>query len=464
MSFTPPDRASGRLPLLAVALTSLGAFLVSLDVSVANAVLPAIGRSFSSAQRQDLAWVITAYAIVFAAALVPGGRLADRAGRRRVFSWGLAVFAVGSAVCGIAVNLPMLLAGRLLQGAGAAAAQPASLGLLLAGIDSSRRALLTARWFGAGALGIGLGPLVGGVATDALNWRAAFLINVPLVVWALIFTPRALRETEPHPGRSLPDPLGALLLAAGAAALTLGITELSGWGAGDARTLGALVAAAGLGSAFVWRCHTTSDPVLQLEMLRSTHVAKVTLATLAYSAGFFGLLLTFVLFLTSVWGLSIVQAGLGITPMTLIVVVLSRRVGGLPARVGFGPPLAAGAALIAAALLLGALTAAGETFRILWLAQVTVAGVGIGLCYPLLGAAAVSGLRPADLAAATAINQCARQLGAALGVALCVAVLGSAVHVPAARFHLAWIVCAALCLLAAACSATIHRPTVLAPS
>lgn len=450
-------RAQRPVPALAVALTGLGAFLVSLDVSVANAVLPAIGASFPDASRRALAWVITAYAIVFAAALVPGGRLADRTGRRRVFGVGLAVFGFGSAVCGVAPSLAVLLIGRVLQGVGAAAAQPASLGLLLASVPLDKRALYTARWFGAGALGVGLGPLVGGLAADELNWRAAFLVNIPLVLWALAVSRRALPETERHPGRRLPDPVGAVALAAAAAALTLGISELTGWGLDDARTWGALAGGVLLGAWFVHRCRTVPDPLLQIEMLRSPHFAKVTLATLGYSAAFFGLLFTFVLFLTGVWGLSIVHAGLAITPMALVVVPLSRHVGRLPARVGFAPPLAGGSLLIAVALLFNAATADGDSFEASWLIGLTLAGLGIGLCYPLLGAAAVAGLPPADLAAATAINQCARQIGAALGVAATVAALGTTAGSSAGRFHLAWVLCAALCILAALAASTVDR-------
>lgn len=438
-------------------LTALGVFLVSLDVSIANAILPAIGLTFRDASRAALAWVITAYAIAFAATLVPAGRLADRAGRRRIFVWGLVVFAVGSAVCSVAPGLAPLLVGRVLQGVGAAAAQPASLGLLLGSTDPARRATLTARWFGAGALGIALGPLLGGLASDVASWRGAFLMNVPIVAVAVAAVPAAIEETQRHPGRRLPDPAGAVLLAVAAAALALGISELTGWGMSDGRTLGALGAGLVASLTFVGRSRRAAEPILDLELFGSRRVAMVTAVTLLYSAAFFGLLFSFVLFETSVWHLSTVGAGLGITPMAVVVIVLSTRVGAVADRAGFAAPLAVGAGLIALGLVLQALTAAGSRFQPSWVGCVLVVGLGIGLCYPLLGAAAVHGLPPGHLAAATALNQCARQLGAAFGVAASVAAIGSAAREPAGRFHLAWMLSAGLALLAALGACTLWR-------
>ena len=134
----PPAAEAVTTPQRGVfAVTAAGGLLVSLDVSVANALMPAIGADFQGDGRAAVSWVITAYAIVFAAALVPAGRIADRAGRRRTYLGGLAVFALGSVACGVAPSLPALVAGRAVQGLGAAAASPASLGLLLGAVGPS---------------------------------------------------------------------------------------------------------------------------------------------------------------------------------------------------------------------------------------------------------------------------------------------------------------------------------------
>ncbi len=251
------------------------------------------------------------------------------------------------------------------------------------------------------------------------------------------------------PAGGCPTRVGALILAAAAALVTLAISEVTSWGLADARTGAALAAGLLLAGWFISRCRSVPDPVLDLALLSNRRFALVTAVTLLYSAGFFGLLFSFVLFLTSAWHLSIVQAGLAITPMAGIVILLSTRVGALAERVGFRLPLSAGAALIALGLASSSLLDSGRAFESHWIGLVAICGLGIGLCYPLLSAAAVAGLPLGELAAATAVNQCARQLGAALGVAATVAAIGPAVSAPAQRFHLAWLVCAGFAGVAA---------------
>ncbi|MGH2858938.1 MAG: MFS transporter [Solirubrobacteraceae bacterium] len=433
----------------AVALTMLGSVLVSLDVSSVNAIQPAIARSFPAAGRVAVSWTITAYAIAFAAVLVPAGRLADRSGRRRAFLVGLSVFCAGALVCAVSPDLPVLLAGRVLQGAGAAAAAPASLALLLALVPVRLRSRYTAVWGAAGAIGIALGPIIGGALADLRSWRWAFVVNVPVVAIACLAIPRSLPETDRDPGRALPDTLGAVALAIAAALAMLAISKLSAWGLIDPRTLGCALVG---GLAAVWflaRCARVPDPLLRLELLRDRQLALLTLTTVLYAAAFFGLLFSFVLFLTGVWRLSIVQAGLAIIPMALVVIVLCVPVGRLPARFGFGPPLATGATLIAVGLLLNTGLQGAGAFELGWIPVAALIGAGIALCYLLLAAAAVAGCPAGELAALTAINQCARQLGAALGVACAATAIGSHPGSSARPFHIAWALCAAFALGAA---------------
>jgi hypothetical protein len=250
---------------------------------------------------------------------------------------------------------------------------------------------------------------------------------------------------------------------ASAALITLAISESTNWGTFGARTLLAGGAGLALAGLFVRRCTRTSDPVLDLWLLRNRYFGLVTVATLAYSAAFFGLLFSFVLFLTTSWHLSVVEAGVGITPMAVIVFLLSTRLGRLTHRVGFRAPLTVGASLIAGGLVLAILVTSGHSFQYGWLAVVLVGGTGVGLCYPLLGAAAVHGMPGPDLASATAINICARQLGAALGVAAAVAAIGAHTGASAHRFHLAWAVGAGFALLAAAAAGTLPRDQAGAP-
>jgi NTE family protein len=445
-----------RRSLVIFATCGLGAFLVSLDVSVANSLLPAIGRDLGQDNRAALSWVITAYAITFAAVLVPAGSLADRLGRRRVFLGGLVVFAVGSAGCAAAPSVAALVAGRVLQGVGAAAASPASLGLLLHSTPAGRRAVASARWAGMGAAGIGLGPLLGGVLTEWSSWRLAFLVNVPLVFAALVVGRRILPETDRHPGRVLADPWGAGLLAVSAGSATLALSEVGDWGLADWRIPTCGAAAILLGWIFVQRCRTVREPLLNFSVLGSRQVASVTAVTFLYSCGFFGLLFGFVLFLVQSWHLSLIEVGLALAPLAGVVMLLTTRLGTMADRYGYRAPLTVGCLLMTAGLGLSAAFDTGHHFEARWLVFVFVVGVGTGLCYPLLGAAAVAGLDARHLAAATGLNQCGRQIGAALGVAAAVAVLGPSPTASIGRFHAAWSVDAGFALAAALAASAIR--------
>lgn len=458
-----PEQPSSRepRPTAAFLFTGLGSMLVSLDVSVANSLLPAIGRDYDDAGNAWLSWVITAYAIAFASALVPCGRLADRNGRRRVFLTGSLMFAAASLVCGLAPDLPVLIAGRVLQGVGAAALSPASLALLMHAVPVSRRALYTARWAGMGAVGIGCGPLVGGLATDTISWRWAFLINIPIVAVVVIGGRRSLPETALQEGSRFPDPAGIALLAGGTALLTLVISEIDEWGLVDPRFLVAAAAAVAALSLFGRRSLRVTDPVLDLKLLRDRHVAAVTAVTLAYSAGFFGVLFSFVAFLVGPWHLSLVRAGLALLPMAGVVAVLTLAVGHLAAWTGFRLPIMTGALLMTTGLLLQSRFVIGHHFTARWPVIVSVIGLGIGLCYPLIGAAAVSGIDPRLFAAASAVNQCARQVGAAIGVASMVAVLGTRTSIQ--DFRIAWLVTAVLCGIAAAAALLIKKQVTEGP-
>jgi MFS family permease len=300
-----------------------------------------------------------------------------------------------------------------------------------------------------------LGPFVGGVLTTAGDWRWAFLVNLPVVAVLAVAAPRVLPETPRHPGRRLPDPVGALMFAAAAATISLVLSEISSWGATSPRVLGLWVLGVGLAGGFVRRSRRVTEPMLDLELLRHRRVLAAAVVSASYAAGFFGFLLTFVLFSVDHWGLSLVQAGAALLAPGLVVVALTTHVGRLAAVVGHRLPLVVGAGSMAVGLLAAACVLGGGQFQLRWIPIGLVLGVGIGLCYPVLAGAAVHGLAAADLAAATALNQCARQLGAALGVAVAVGVLGPAPVPALAHVHAAWLTGALFCVAAAGAAVLI---------
>jgi EmrB/QacA subfamily drug resistance transporter len=407
-------------------VTALGAFMASLDLSIVNVAFPALERTFPSDSRAALAWVITGYSIVFGSLLVTAGRSADRIGRRRVFFVGLAVFSLGSALCGLAPSVSLLIAGRLIQGCGAAAMLPASLGLLLGAFPTERRSQVVALWGGVGALAVATGPSLGALLISVGGWRWAFFVNLPVGAVAFVLGRRVLVESKSDEVRARPDYLGVALVSTALAALVLGISQGPNWGWGSGRVVICFIAAMTLGGAFLYRCAHHLAPVLDLTLFSARSFSVANAATLLYAMGFFAMLLGNILFLTSVWHYSILRAGLAVTPGPLVVAVVSGPAGRLAARVGFRPVLLGGTACFAGGLVWYATRVGVEpAYLAEWLPATLITGLGIGLTFPVLSAAAVSSLHPERFAVGSAVNQTARQVGGALGVALLVVILGT---------------------------------------
>jgi EmrB/QacA subfamily drug resistance transporter len=426
-------------------VTALGGFMASLDLSIANVTFPALAQSFPDASRSLLTWVITGYAIVFASLLVTAGRIADRFGRRRVFYAGAAVFALGSALTGAATSVTVLIGGRLAQGAGAALLVPASLGLLLAASPPATRSQAVALWSGVAALAVAVGPSLGAVLVSTIGWRSAFYINLPLAAAAGLAGRRYLPADEPSREVGRPDYLGVVLGSVSLAALVLAISEGPQWGWTDPRPAGAALLAAVTGATFIRRCAVHPQPAVDLQLFRARSFSIANTATVAYGMSFLPVLLGSVLFLTGVWHYSILQAGLSLTPAPVVVAALSGPAGRLATRIGFGPVIVTGSIVIAGGLCWFA-TALDATPRFAsgWLPGIIIIGIGIGLTFPVLSAAAVSGVPPARFAVGGAINQTARQVGGALGIAILVAILGNDAHTTLDRFQHLWFYSATL--------------------
>jgi EmrB/QacA subfamily drug resistance transporter len=400
--------------------------MASLDLSIVNVAFPALEHSFTHVSRATLAWVITAYSIVFAALLVTAGRSADRLGRRRVFFTGIIIFAAGSALCGLAPSVGFLIGGRVTQGVGAALLLPSSLGLLLEAFPADKRSQTVALWGGVGALAVATGPSLGAALISAGGWRLAFYVNLPVAVVAWGLGRRVLVEGRPAVASKHPDYPGVLLISAALAGLVLAISEGPDWGWASGRVVGAAAVSALLGAAFLMRCSRHPQPVLDLSLFRARSLSVANAATLVYSMGFFAMLLGNILFLTGVWHYSILRAGLAVTPGPIVVAGVAGPAGKLAARIGFRPVIFTGSLLFAGGLLwFATLVGADPQYLARWLPATLIVGLGIGLTFPVLSAAAVSSL-PADrFAVGSAVNQTARQVGGAVGVAVLVAILGN---------------------------------------
>src|SRR3954464_13701480 len=241
-------------------VTSVAVFMAFLDVTIVNVAFPSIRAAFPSASLAELSWVLNAYNIVFAALLVPAGRLADLLGRRRMFFVGLTGFIVASALCGLAPSVEFLVAARIVQAVGAALIVPTSLGLLLPEVPVERRASATALWGAIGGVAAATGPSLGGLLIAWGDWRLVVFVNLVLGAAAWVPARRLLRETRDPDRGAVPDAVGIALLAGGVGLLSLAIVQAPSWGWGDWRVLGSLLASVPLLGGFLWRPGGAAPP------------------------------------------------------------------------------------------------------------------------------------------------------------------------------------------------------------
>src|SRR3954468_13014991 len=408
-------------------VTGVAVFMAFLDVTIVNVAFPSIRGAFPSASLPSLSWVLNAYNIVFAALLVPAGRLADLLGRRRLFFIGLFVFVVASCLCGLAWSVPVLVGARVIQAAGAAMLVPTSLGLLLPEFPLERRASATALWGAVGGVAAATGPSLGGLLISWSDWRLVFFVNLVLGAAAWVPAWRLLRETRDPDRGAVPDALGIVLLAGGVGLLSLAIVQAPSWGWGDWRVLGSLLASVLLLGAFIWRSAVHAPPVLELPLFRVRSFAVACTGVFVFSLGFYAVLLANILFLTGVWGYSVLHAGVAVTPGPLMAAASSALAGRAIDRYGQRVTAVPGGLSFA----LGALwfaVALGSTpaYVTEFLPATLLTGTGVGLSFASFSSAAVMELPPARFATGSAISSCFRQLGAVLGISVLIAIVGDA--------------------------------------
>ncbi len=425
-------------------MISIGVFASLLDLFIVNIAFPDIQREFTEADLSQLSWVLNGYAIVYAALLVPAGRLADLYGRKRTFVLGLALFTLASAACALAPSAAWLIVARLFQGAGAAILTPSSLGLVLPAFPLQSRPAVIAGWAAVGAVGAATGPVLGGILVQA-DWRWVFLVNLPLGVVCLWYAVRRVAESRDPAASGLPDLLGTLALMVGVGSLTLALVKGRDWGWTGTPTLAAFGVAAVLTVVAVVRSARHPAPVLELPLLRIPAFALAVASGFAFFAAFAALLLAGVLFLTQVWGHSILRAGLETAPgptMALFSAILASRIG---PRIGMATVGAAGGRVVATGMALTAgLIEATPNYVGAFLPGQIVGGTGVGLAMPAFTAVAVSTVGPARFSTAIGISSMFRQVGAALGIAALVAILGAAAAGSTlATYRQAWIFMAA---------------------
>lgn len=404
-------------------IVSGAAFVDFLDVTVVNLAFPALRHEFGSAGVGELAWVITGYAVPFAALLTPAGRLADITGRRRAFLAGTALFVLSSLGSALAPTLGALVAARVFQGASAALTLPAGLSIVLSASPQEKRAKAIGVWGAAAGVAALVGPSLGGLLVSTVGWRAVFLINLPVGIAILLGAVRVVSESARR-SEGLPDLLGALLIAAGLALFVLAVTQAPTWGWTATPTVAAAAGGVLAVAIAVWRSRRHPVPAVETSMWRISRFATANVASVLMGAAVYAWMLLCVLFLTGVWRYTEMQAGLAMTPGAVTgattAALLGRRLehGGQRAAVVGGSLV-----LAAVGFWLAAVLGTEAHFLTVWLPAGLLCGSGMGAMGVGISAAAATAVESERYAAATGLNLTARQVGGALGVAVLAAIL-----------------------------------------
>ena len=399
---------------LTLAVVSAATAMLLLDVTVVNVALPAI-RADLDASFAELQWVIDAYALTLAATLLSAGVVADRAGRRKVFAAGLAIFTACSALCGIAPSAVALDLARGAQGIGAAAMFAASLAMLADEFQGRERGLALGVWGAITGAALAIGPLVGGVLVDGLSWRWIFLVNLPLGLLLTWLTLSRLPESrDPSPRRL--DVAGMVAFGGACFLATYALIRGNADGWGSPEIVAALGAAAVLTVAFLAIERRVADPMLPLGLFRIRAFAGTALVAFAQSIALYPLLLFLAIYLQETLGLSATGTGLRMLPLTLVLFVVAPISGKLTSRLPLRIPLATGLVLIGVSLLLMRAVTATSDWTVL-IPGLLVGGLAIGTISPALAAAMVAVLPVERSGLASGINNTFRQLGIAVGIA-----------------------------------------------
>jgi EmrB/QacA subfamily drug resistance transporter len=406
-----------------VAIACAGAFVAFLDTTIVNIAFPDISASFAGSGRDALSWVLDGYFVVIAALLVPAGGLADRFGHKRIFMLGMAGFTAASLLCAVAPSLELLISFRVVQGIGAAMIAPASLAIVLDSFPVERRAAGVGLWGAAAAAAAAVGPTLGGALVEAVDWRLVFLVNLPLGAAILLSGRKRLPRPRIVDSR-LPDLSGAAMLALSLAAVTLGIVEGNDWGWASTATLLTFAGAAGLLAGVVVRSRSHPRPIVEPALFAHRSFRIGNLGTLLFAAAFFSLILGNVLFLTSIWGYTVLQAGAATLPGPTASTIFAGPAGKLADRFGHRAVIVPGTIVFAAGVMVLRSAGAESDWLGLWLPGSLLTGIGIGLAFPTLGSAAVRDIPIDRFATASAVNAAFRQVGAVLGTAILIAIVG----------------------------------------
>ncbi|WP_377271582.1 MFS transporter [Peterkaempfera sp. SMS 1(5)a] len=425
---TAPPTKSGGLrghPWLTLLTVAVGVMMVALDGTIVAIANPAIAKDLG-ASLADIQWVTNGYLLALAVFLITAGKIGDRFGHRNTFLVGAVGFAASSAAIGFAGSIQLIIAFRVLQGLFGALLQPAALGLLRGAFPAERLNMAIGIWGGVIGASTAAGPIVGGLLVEHVSWESVFFINIPVGLIALALGLWILRDARSEKAAKSFDIPGIVLLSGAMFLLVWGIIKAPVWGWGDARTLAFMGGAVVAGVAFAFWQTRAAEPLIPLGLFRSVSLSAGALLMVLMAFSFFGAVFFVTFYLQNVHGMSPVDSGVHLLPMTAMMIVGSPIAGALMAKIGPRIPIVAGMLFTAAAMFGMSTLEAGSGSGVMSLWFVLM---GLGLSPVMVGATEVIvGNAPLELSGvAGGLQQAAMQVGGSLGTAVLGALMAAKV-------------------------------------